>query len=231
VPVDELRTVLAIGLAGLVLMLRLDAARFGAAEYDPGPEDDTASSIAIRLAWPAVAIALVAAIAVILPGGPAFLNLDPATFGSTTTAGLTVVFGTLGVAIVVFGAWYPLRRWPPPLVNPWQFPREALDALGTAIVDELAFRGVLLGLLLAAGVPVLFAFLIQLFSYGIATRLGATTRTLPLLCAVMILGAVTGWLAILTGGVAAPILVHTVVRFTALVVRGSPAQLVPRVVG
>ncbi len=229
-PLDELRTVLAIGLAGLVLMLRLDAARFGAAEYDPGPEDDTASTIGIRLAWPGIAIALVAVIAVILPGGPALLNLDPATFGSTATVGLSVLFGMIGVAIVVFGAWYPLRRWPPPVVSAWQLPREALDAFGTAVVDELAFRGVLLGLMLAAGVPVVFAFLIQLLSYGIATRLGATTRTLPLLCAVMALGAATGWLAILSGGVVGPIFVHTVVRFAALIVRGAPEQLVPRVV-
>jgi hypothetical protein len=33
-PVDELRTLMAIALSGLLLFVRLDAPRFGSAEYD-----------------------------------------------------------------------------------------------------------------------------------------------------------------------------------------------------
>jgi hypothetical protein len=224
---DELRTLLAIGLAGLLLMLRLDASRFGGAEYDRGPDDPDTGSIAMRLAWPAMAVALTGVIAVILPSGAADVGLDRSTFISAGTIVLSLVGCGLGIGAVLLLGWLADGRWPPVLLGLRQVPAAALDAVGTALVDELAFRGVLLGLLLAGGVPALLAFLIQVLAYGLATRLGASTRTFGLLVEDLLLGAAMGVLTLLSGGVVAAIVVHAVTRFAALAVRDVPRSLAP----
>jgi membrane protease YdiL (CAAX protease family) len=83
-------------------------------------------------------------------------------------------------------------------------------------VDELTFRGVLLGFMLVAGVPPGVAFCAQLLLYGLETRLGRSVVTLDLLLAALLLGALTGMLALATGGVVAPFVAHAATRFAAL---------------
>jgi hypothetical protein len=64
--IPTLRTLIAVGLALLLIMLRLEASRFSAAEYDDTFEG-RAPSIRRRMAWYAVGLALVAAIFVVHP--------------------------------------------------------------------------------------------------------------------------------------------------------------------
>ena len=62
---DPLRILIALGLTGLLVMLRLEAQRFGAAEYDE-PVDGRPPSITRRLAWYLVGFSLVAGIVMVL---------------------------------------------------------------------------------------------------------------------------------------------------------------------
>ena len=178
VPVDTLRTLMAVALAGLLLLLRLDAPRFASAEYDVDEVTESPGSLLTRLAWPALAIALVAAIAVLLPAGSGAIGLS----GRSATSPLTILLAILGSAVGI-GAVLGLARlrspdWPPRL-NPLSgAPRFAFDSLATAIVDELTFRGVLLGLMLLVGIPAAIAFLVQVLLYGLETRLGRSAVTL-----------------------------------------------------
>jgi len=227
-PLEELRALLAVVLAGLLLLLRLDAVRFGAAEYEPGPDGDTAGSVLVRVAWPLLAIGIAALIGFLLPAGRAAIGMGGEALGSAETLVLSVLGSVLGVGAVLLAAWLPHRRWPPELIPLRRMPREALDAVGTAIVDEVTFRGVLLGLLLLAGLPPIWAFLIQLLVYTLATRLGASARTLPLMAAALGLGALTGILTLATGGIAAALVAHAVTRFAALIM---PEPLTPLVAG
>ena len=227
-PVDELRTLMAVALAGLLLLLRLDAPRFSAAEYDVEAPDDAIGGLATRAAWPGLAIVLAVGIALLLPAGPAAVGLGRATLLSFPALAWAIIGSAIGVAAVLGVAWLRERTWPPRLRPREAGPRLAFDAVATAIVDELTFRGVLLGLLLLAGVPPTFAFLVQLVLYGLATRLGRSTATLGLLVEALCLGALTGALALATGGVLAPLVAHAVIRFAALDVAAAPAPLLPR---
>ncbi|MGO9208129.1 MAG: type II CAAX prenyl endopeptidase Rce1 family protein [Candidatus Limnocylindrales bacterium] len=215
-PVDEIRTLMAIALAGLLLLLRLDAPRFGSAEYDVDLANNSMGSRLTRLAWPGLAVALVAAIAILLPAGRGAIGLGSASVSSPLTVGLAILGAAVGVGAVVGVARLRSPEWPPRLNPGADAPRFALDSLATAIVDELTFRGVLLGFMLVAGAPPAVAFCVQLLLYGLETRLGRSVVTLDLLLAALLLGALTGMLALATGGVVAPFVAHAATRFAAL---------------
>ncbi len=235
VPVDELRTLMAIALSGLLLLLRLDAPRFSGAEYDVEPSEydvepsgDSIGGLAVRAAWPGLAIVLTAGVALLLPAGRSAVGLGAPTIFSSATIVWVILGSAVGIGAVLGLAWIRVPGWPPRLNPPDAVPRFAFDAVATAIVDELTFRGVLLGLLLLAGLPAWVAFLVQLLVYGIETRLGRYAMTLGLLAEALALGALTGVLAIATGGVAAPLVAHAVIRFVALDVEGALPPIVPR---
>jgi hypothetical protein len=226
--VDELRVAAAVGVVGLLLLIRFDAARFGAAEYDPGPDMDTTGALVVRAAWPILTIALSAVLAFILPGGMPTLGMEVSTIDTARTLGLAIAIAGLGVGLLFWLAWMAEGSWPPTIDPPRLWPRAALNAIGAALVDEIVFRGILLAILLAMGVPVWAAFMIQLLTYGLATRLGASAETLPLLGGALVLGAVNGWLVLVTGGIVAPLVVHAVVRFAAIVIGDGRMALVPQ---
>ncbi len=223
--VDELRTLMAIALSGLLLLVRLDAPRFGSAEYDV---DDSAGGRLTRLAWPLLAIVLVAAIAALLPAGPGVLGLGTNAGLAPGSLVLAVLGSGIGVAAVLGLARLRAPDWPPRLNPGGEVPRYAFDAVATAVVDELTFRGVLLGLLLLAGVPGGVAFAIQLLLYGLETRLGRSWVTVDLLAEALLLGVLTGALALATGSVVAPLVAHAVTRFAALYVADAIPPLLPR---
>ena len=226
--VDQLRVLMAIALSGLLLLLRLDAPRFSAAEYDVEQTDDSLGGIVTRLAWPALAVVLVVAIAVLLPAGRSAVGLGRDAVLSLGTFFWAIVGSALGVGAILGLAWIREPVWPPQLRPRDRVPHLAVDAVGTAVVDELTFRGVLLGLLLLAGLPALQAFVIQLLVYGLETRLGRSSRTLDLLAEALALGTVAGLLAIVSGGVVAPLVAHAVTRFAALDVAGGLPPILPR---
>lgn len=224
-PVDELRTLMAIALSGLLLLVRLDAPRFGSAEYDV---DDSAGGRLTRFAWPLLAIVLVAAIAALLPAGPGALGLGTDAATSPATVVLAILGTFAGIAAVLGLARLRAPDWPPRLNPGDEVPRYAFDAVATAIVDELTFRGVLLGLLLLAGVPGGVAFAVQLLLYGLETRLGRSRVTIDLLAEALLLGALTGALALATGSIVAPLVAHAVTRFAALYLADAIPPLLPR---
>jgi hypothetical protein len=227
VSLEDLRVVIALAMVGFLLLLRFDSARFGAAEWDPGPGYDTPMGLIVRGTWPIVAMILASIAALVLPAGPAALGIEPAGGRTAESIVLAITFGGLGIGAVFGIAYLRTRTWPPRFVPLAGVPRVALNAIGAALVDEIAFRGVLLSLLLTAGFPPLAAFLVQDIVYGLATRLGAQNVTLPLLGAALVLGAVNGLLVLSTGAILAPVLVHVVVRFTALCVEDGLVPLVP----
>ena len=225
VSVDELRTLMAVALSGLLLLVRLDAPRFGSAEYDV---EESAGGRLTRLAWPLLAIVLVAAIALLLPAGPGAIGLGTGAGLAAGSLLLAVLGSAIGIAAVLVVARLRAPDWPPRLNAGAEAPRYAFDAVATAIVDELTFRGVLLGLMLLAGVPGAVAFAAQLLLYALETRLGRSWVTIDLLAEVLLLGALTGALALATGSVVAPLVAHATTRFAALFLADAIPPLLPR---
>ena len=224
VPIDDVRALMAIALAGLLLLLRLDAFRFGAAEFDTEPTRDGGGSAFLRVSWPVLAVALTAGVGVLLPAG-----LPAIGFGSDGAAVMiwAVCGAAIGIGAVLCVAYLRDPVWPPRRRSPDGSARLALDAVGTAVVDELTFRGVLLGLLLLAGVPPIAAFTLQLLAYGLETRLGRSRATVALLAEALALGALMGVLVLVSGSVLAPLLAHAAIRFAALDVEGGVPPLLP----
>ena len=225
-PVNELRTLIAGALGGLLLLLRLDAARFASAEYDSDPE--AIDQRGVRLAWPLMAIVLAIGVGVALPEGLSAIGLGRGSLLSPASIVLAIVGAAVAVVALLGLAWLRGATWPPRLSPPGDTARFAFDSVATAIVDELTFRGVLLGLLLLAGIPAGVAFLVQLLLYGLETRLGRSVATLDMLVEALALGALTGVLAIASGAVLAPIVAHVVARFAALELPDSAPALYPR---
>ena len=100
---DQLRILVGVGLTGLLVLLRLDAYRFGAAEYD---DESELRRLARR--WPAAGvvrdgIALALAIWYVFPTPVTTLHLDIGTDRAETLI-LGLVFGGLGTLVAV-----PLR--------------------------------------------------------------------------------------------------------------------------
>ena len=126
----------------------------------------------------------------------------------------------IGVALVRYG-----RLRFPPL---WAYPGAILNALGTALVDEVAFRGVILGLLLLVGVDPVPAIITQALAYALATRLGAPGRDRYWLALALVMGLCLGWLTVETGSIGAAFLGHAITRIAMFVCTGHAGQLAPR---
>lgn len=220
----DLRVLVVVALTGLLVVLRLDAARFGAAEYD----DDSAGrgwrAGVRRLAWYAVGLTIAAGIFVAHPTPGATLGL---AIGSDRVAavGLGLVFGVAGAGVAAAFAWLRYGRLRLPSAR--TYPGAIANSLGTALIDEVAFRGAFMGLLLAAGLPALSAVAIQALVYGLATRLGAPGRSHAMLLMSLALGMAAGGTVIATGGIGAAVIGHTIARFAIFVCTGHAGQVRP----
>ena len=67
---ELLRDLVTLGLAGLLCLLRLEAATFSAAEYDEPAVDGRRSTFRLRIAWYLVGFALIMGILVWQPHPP-----------------------------------------------------------------------------------------------------------------------------------------------------------------
>lgn len=218
-----LQRLIAAGLALLLVMLRLEAERFNAAEYDESV-DGRPPSLRKRIAWYALGFGLIAAIFFIHPAPRReFL------FGAGDR-GLTIIYGFLyaaiGTSVAVGIAWYRYRRIRLPDV--WSYPGALLNAVATALIDELTFRGAILGILLMTGMNPSAANAIQALLYALATRLGAPGRNRYMLAMALVIGLASGWVSGVTGGVAAAFLGHAVTRFAVFLCTGHAGQFLPR---
>ena len=91
---------------------------------------------------------------------------------------------------------------------PSAYPGAAINSIVTAVIDEATFRGALLGILLAAGLPDGSSILIQAIVYILATRMGAPGRHRYMLVLTLGIGVGCGWATVRTGGIGAAILAH-----------------------
>ena len=222
--VDEIRTAVAVALAIFLVILRIDARRLGAAEYDEPDGWGRRPPFLPRLSWYLTGIALVVLVAIVHPDPTHGLLLG---LGNDRVAVLLVglAFGAVGFAQAAALAWFRYRRFRLP--SPREYPGAILNAVGTAIVDEAAFRGVILGLLLAVGVPPTTAIIAQALVYVLATRVGAERLGYTLLFT-LALGLAAGWVTVVTGGIGAAVIGDAATRLAVFALTGHAAMLAPR---
>jgi membrane protease YdiL (CAAX protease family) len=223
VPV-ELRVLVTLGFGLLLILLRLDAERFGAAEYDEaGPSGDV-PSFRRRLAWYVTGFALVIAAALVHPAPDIDLRLAVGDRLSAVIGGIAFAVG--GSAQAAAFAWYRYRHLRlPPLSS---YPGALVNGVATAIIDEAAFRGILLGFLLAIGVEPLPAVAMQAILYALATRLGAPGRHPYMLVLALAIGLAGGALTVATGGIGAAIFGHAITRFAGFLCTGHAGRIAAR---
>lgn len=222
--VDPLRTLIAIGLAMLLVMLRLDAERFGTAEYYEATRDGERPRIRRRLSWYAMGVGIAVAILVIHPSPETDFFLGPGNRLEAVIGGL--IYGLLGIGQAVAFATirYHRIRFPTTL----SYPGALLNTTATAFIDEVTFRGAIFGLLLSIGMDATVANVIQTLLYALTTRLGAPGRDRYLLVLALGMGFIGGWLTAATGGIAAAFLGHAITRFAVFLCTGHTGQTKPR---
>ena len=214
-----LRTLMTLAFTGLLVLLRLEADRFGAAEYAEVDRDGEPPVPRRQLTWYLLGIGLVGAVWLIdpAPGGQLFLRVGDA--GGAILWGL--LLGGLGVGLGVL----LVRRAPGPFRPPDEasYRGSVLHLVGTALVDELTFRGALLGLLVLAGLDALPAVVIQTLVYALATRLALPGRDRVLLARAIVVALLTGVATVATGGVGAAFVGHAIARVATFVATGGDA--------
>jgi hypothetical protein len=107
---STLRTLVAFGLTLLLVMLRAEAERFGAAEYDE-PIGGQPPSALRRLAWYAVGLGGVAAILLIHPAPAQELYLTGGG-GDSVLLGFILAVGGGGLAVLLAWLRYQYVRLP-----------------------------------------------------------------------------------------------------------------------
>ena len=217
---DQLRIMFAVVLLLALLLLRLQAESFGAAEYDE-PGNRYHRGFWTRLTWYALGLALLAAIYSIHPQPHDVLFLVVGNHIDVFTFGLSLA--AIGAALAVLFAWY--RYGYLRLPAPSAYPGAAINSIITAVIDEAAFRGALQGMLIAAGLPDGSSILIQTIIYVLATRMGAPGRHRYMLLLTLFIGVGCGWATVRTGGIGAAILAHTLTRFALFVCTGHAGQV------
>ena len=215
-----------LAMVALLILLRFDARRFGAADYDDEEAPGGWRTWARKLTWYGLGVLLVLVVYFLYPQPMTILHLQigqPRAFAVAAGLGL----GVAGAVYAVIYAWWrfgalhfpPLRRYPAGLLN----------SIGTAFVDEAAFRGILLGLLLFYSWPVELAIGFQAVLYALSTRLGGPGRPRLLLVLSLLIGLAGGWLTVVTGGIGGAFLAHALTRFAIFVVTGHAGQVTPSV--
>jgi membrane protease YdiL (CAAX protease family) len=218
-----IQRLIAAGLALLLVMLRLEAERFNAAEYDEATNGQP-PSFRRRMSWYGLGFLLIAGIFLIHPAPREEMFLGPGDRGLTIIWGLLyAVIGTVAALAVAFYRYRRIR-----LPDTWSYPGALVNSIATALVDEVAFRGAIFGILLMVNVNPSAANAIQAILYALATRLGAPGRNRYMLAMALLIGLAGGWVTAVTGGIAAAFLGHAVTRFAVFLCTGHAGQFLPR---
>jgi membrane protease YdiL (CAAX protease family) len=212
---QPLLVLMSLGLTGLLVLLRLDAERFGAAEYDDVDRWGNPPSLMLRLAWYVLGIGGIVAVLYIHPNpGELFLGLGD-RLGAVI---LGLAFGAAGAAISVGIAYVRYNRVRLPDVA--AYPATVINQVATAFVDEAVFRGLVFGFLIVVGVDPTLANIAQALLYGLATRLGAPGRPWYMLATAVAIGLAGGWVTGVTGGIGAAFLGHAITSVAVFLVTG-----------
>jgi membrane protease YdiL (CAAX protease family) len=230
---EQLRIITALGVLAILLLLRLQAEQFGAAEYmepsaawrggrRPGRRW---GGLSTRLAWYGLALGLLLLVYTIHPQPHDVLGLMAGQHFDVFFFGALLAAAGVGQAAAYARFRYgdlDLR-----LPRPEAYPEAALNAVATALIDEAAFRGAVQGTLLAAEIPWGAAVVIQSLLYVLVTRAAAPGRSLYTAALAAGMGLAFGWATYFTGGIGAAILAHVATTFAIFVFTGHAGQ-VPR---
>jgi membrane protease YdiL (CAAX protease family) len=217
---ETLRVLVALAIGVFLVILRFEAEKFGAAEYDEPTRDGRRSSFLRRLSWILLGFALVAAMLVVHPAPAGDLGIALGDRGVALLLGFG--FGALGTLQAGAYAYYRYGRIRLPPA--WTYPGALLNGIGTAFLDEATFRGAVLGLLLLGGLNPAIAIITQAFLYTLATRTGAPGRERYMFLLTLIGGLATGWLTATTGAIGAAFLAHAITRVAVFVCTGHAGQ-------
>jgi membrane protease YdiL (CAAX protease family) len=221
---DQLRMLIVLGLTLLLVILRFDAERFNAAEYDDIDRWGRPPSLLRRIAWYLLGIGGVFAVLWMHPDPSSGLFLTLGDRVGTVVLGLA--YGAIGAGIAVGIALirYGYVRFPPMTAYPVKF----VNAIATAFVDEAVFRGIVFGILVSTSMNPNLANLIQALLYALATRLGAPGRPWYMLASMLAIGLAGGWLTGITGGIGAAFLGHAITRIAIFLTTGHAGIPKPR---
>ncbi len=213
---DTLRVLMVLGLTLLLVILRFDAERFNAAEYDDIDHWGRKPSLMRRLAWYVLGLVGILAVLKVHPAPGVDLYLTLGDRLGTVILGLA--YGAIGASVAVGIALYRyhLIRFPPVSL----YPAKITNAIATAFFDEAVFRGIVFGFLLATSLDANLANIIQAMLYALATRLGAPGRPWYMLVTVLVIGVAGGWLTGVTGGIGAAFLGHAITRIAIFLTTG-----------
>ena len=223
---NDLRVLVGLGLTLLLVMLRIEAERFGVAEYDE-PIRGHKVSVIRRLAWYLLGVSGVLALLLIHPSPEIELHL---TVGDRAGILLAFIIAAIGVGQAVALAYLHYRRLRFPDFA--SYPGALANEILTAFVDEAVFRGAVLGYFLwvmagtdiAPGTASSLAILASTVVYVLATRLGAPGRDRYMLLLAGLIGLVGGWAMLQTGGIGAAFLGHAITRVAVFLTTGHAGQ-------
>jgi hypothetical protein len=223
---EGLRVLVGLGLTLLLVMLRLEAERFHAAEYDE-PVRGRKPSRLRRLAWYVLGVSGVLGLLLVHPAAEQDLFLQA---GDRSGILLALVLGGLGAGQAVALALLHYRRLRLP--NIAAYPGALVNEILTAFIDEAVFRGAVLGYLVWAlestdappGTAASLAILGSALVYALATRLGAPGRDKYMLVLALLIGLVGAWATLLTGGIGAAFLGHAITRVAVFLTTGHAGQ-------
>jgi membrane protease YdiL (CAAX protease family) len=218
--IDPIRVLVALAITFFLVMLRFEAEKFGAAEYDEPRRDGHRASFLRRLSWILLGFALAGALLLVHPDPDGELGIGLGDRAEVLLFGFG--FGAVGMLQAAAYAFYRYGRirFPPA----WTYPGAVLNAIGTAFIDEVTFRGAVLGLLLLVGVNPVTAIIIQGFLYTLATRTGAPGRGRYMFLLTLVGSLVTGWMTVTTGAIGAAFLAHAITRISVFVCTGHAGQ-------
>jgi membrane protease YdiL (CAAX protease family) len=218
----ELRILVGLGITLLLVMLRLEAQSFGAAEYDE-QAGGRRGSVLRRIAWYVLGIVGIVALLFVHPNAGFDLRL---TVGDRIGILLGLALGGLGVAQAIGFALYHYRRIRLPDVG--SYPAALANQILTAFIDEATFRGALFGYLMWLGAPFDLAIVGQAVVYTLATRTGAPGRDRYRFLLTLAIGLVGGYVTWFTGGIGASFLGNAITRVAVFLATGHEGQLAPR---
>jgi hypothetical protein len=218
---DNVRILIASGFFMLLVFLRLEAEKFGAAEFDEPSRRKTGPWT--RLSWYGIGLALLAVIYVVHPSAHGVLLLVPGRKLEVLAFGAILALVGLGQAAAFARYNYGYLRLP---AGP-AYPGAALNSVATAVIDEAAFRGALLGTMVAVGVPGILAVLLSTAAYVLATRLATRRRHPYTLVLAVVMGLAFGSVTLITNGIGAAIVGHAVTSFAVFVCTGHAGQVQP----